>query len=117
MPVQTDRRSVAAGAVVENILAGTKWEFPSRPTAVRIFARAASTTGNGTAQYDLTVANVVVGENLDPNDSDPIAGPVRPDDLLVEGAAMPGQRIQIRIRETGGSNAVNVRTLIEFVEA
>ena len=114
MPVQTDRRTVAANTTVENVLAGTKWEFPARPTAVQIFG--AKDTATGTVLVDLSVGNVVAGENLDINTQAAGVGPLNDTDELISAVAMPGDRIQVRLRETGGVNTPT-RLRIKFVES
>ena len=119
MPVQTVRLvatapGAAAGTTNENILTGTKWEFPSRPTAVRVWA-AADPAAN-TNQIDCAASNVIAGENL--NAGNAIATDAMPQkntDGLIDFMAMPGQRIQIRARNPGIANN-GITFLIEFVE-
>ena len=114
MPVQTVRATQAANTTTENVLAGTKWEFPSRPTFVQIFG--ADDTATGAVEIDFSVANVIVGENVNLQTRAAGTGPLRNEDLIVAGMAMPGDRIQIRTKETGGVNTP-FRLLIDFTEA
>ena len=119
MPVQTVRLAAtdpgaAAGTTNENILTGTKWEFPARPTAVRIWA-AADPAAN-TVEVDCAASNVIAGENLAVGNA--IAGGAMPQkntDGLIDFMAMPGQRIQIRVRNPAGAASTSTY-LIEFIE-
>ncbi len=105
--------TVLAGATNENILAGSKFEFLSRPSAVRIFA---VQDAADLAQLDLTLGNVVVGENLPITEVAAGTGPSMLDDKLVSGVGSPGDRIQVRLRETGGALPAITRVLIEIAE-
>jgi len=104
---------VPIGGTFENILAGSKFEFLSRPSAVRVFA--AQDVGD-LAQLDLTLGNVVVGENLPLNQRVAGEGPSRTDDMLVSAVGAAGDRIQIRLRETGGAAVAETRVLVEINE-
>ena len=120
MPVQTVRLAAtdpgaAAGTTNENILTGTKWEFPARPTAVRVWA-AATPGANNTNEVDCAASNVIAGENLAiANAIAADAMPQKNTDGLIDFMAMPGQRIQIRARNPGPNNN-GVTFLIEFIE-
>lgn len=114
MPVQTVRLTQNANTTNENVLAGTKWEFPSRPTFVEIFG--ADDALAGAVQIDFSVANVIVGENVDLQTRGAGEGPLRNEDLVASGMAMPGDRIQIRTKEVAGVNTP-YRLLINFTEA
>lgn len=113
MPVFRFTDQIAAGDVNENILAGSKFEFLSRPSAVRVFA--VQDAGH-LAEMDLTLGNVVVGENLRLNEAAAGTGPSRSDDFAVSGVGRPGDRIQVRLRETGGVAVAVVRVLVEINE-
>ena len=113
MSVFRDEQIVGIGATVENIMAGSKFEFLQRPSAVRIFA--AQDAGD-LAQLDFTLGNVIIGENLNLSKRVAGEGPSMTDDKLVAGVGMPSDRIQIRLRETGGlANAVT-RVVVEISE-
>ncbi|HUT79460.1 MAG TPA: hypothetical protein VM285_17315 [Polyangia bacterium] len=105
--------TVGAGATVENIMAGSKFEFLQRPSAVRIFA--AQDAGD-LAQLDFTLGNVIIGENLALPKRVAGEGPSMSDDKLVAGVGMPSDRIQIRLRETGGAQPAITRVMVEISE-
>jgi len=114
MPTFRDSQTVAAGATVTNIMAGSKFEFLPRPSVIKVYS--AQDTGTGSVELDFTLGNVVVGDDLGPNVVTAGTGPARDSDLLTQGAGAAGDRIQIRLREVGGATATPVRTLVEIIE-
>lgn len=113
MSVSRFNTTVAIGATVENIMAGSKFEFLSRPSAVRIFA---AQDAADLAQLDFTLGNVVVGENLPLTEVAAGTGPSMIDDKLVAGVGAAGDRIQIRLRETGAAATAITRVVVEIAE-
>lgn len=101
---------IAAGATNVNLLTGRKQEFLSRPAVVTVYQ--VQDTGVGVGATDLTLGNVVVGEDLVPNDSAVGFGPRTNEDMISRGVGAAGDRIQIRVRETGGIAILTVRTLV-----
>lgn len=94
-----------------NLLTGRKQEFLSRPAVVTVFQAQDPAVGIG--ETDLTLGNVVVGEDLVPNVSLGAGeGPLVNSDMISRGVGAAGDRIQIRVRETGGALAAVVRTLV-----
>ena len=108
------RVALAAAGVNTNILAGSKFEFLSRPAAIQLFA---SQDGTGTALIDFSLGNAVVGEDLLPNRTTTAGLVQRQNDGLGAGAGMGGDRIQIKARNTDAANAVNVTVMLDILEA
>ena len=117
MPSMRFVSNVPAGGTVPNVLVGSAFEFAGVPTAVRVYASREADIAPG----DDVVASVQFGPDvqLEPG---PIAveqsvqgGPRIPDNLVAEGVAAPGDRLQVSLRETGGANALNV-TLQVFTD-
>ena len=109
MPSQRFNTVFAANQVIQNILAGSQFEFIGTPSRVQIYAVA--DTGTGPVDCEVTF-----GQELQiPASPLPAVavgtGPVAPDNLLIDDIAAPGDRIVIRQTETGGAAAA-ARTLV-----
>lgn len=108
MPIITNRISIAAGATLENAIAGSPWEFLPHDAHVEI----ALTTDTGSAIGDL-VADVFSGSDiLGTNIAVPNNGPIATDrDIYFEDDALAGERLVIKVRNTN----VAARSLNYFV--
>jgi len=105
--------SLAAGAVNTNALAGSKFEFLSRPSVVSLWAT--QNTAGDDAEIDFTLGNVVVAEDIPPNlDTTLLVNKDR--DGIGSGVGDAGDRIQLRVRNTDAVNAIIVPVLIEINE-
>lgn len=112
MPVMTDRRSVAANATVDNVLAGKIDEFLREKSIVRLYALAEAVGAN---------VSLIVGNEVIFDDQEIPARAVGttitvPDDFVVEGAGLAGDRLILRLRNTTGA-AIVVRTRLETAPA
>lgn len=113
MAIFKSRTSVAAGATETNILAGSKFEFLGRPSAVSLWA--VQDTAADDIELDFTLGNVVVAEDIPPNlDTTELVDRQR--DLIGSGVGDAGDRIQIRARNTDGAAARAVSILLEISE-
>lgn len=99
--------SLAAGAVNDNILSGSAFEYVRQPGVVSMGVCAAATGCFITIQ---------AGPTLILEESPPVVKttfPVVPDDFLYQSAVVPGDRLVIRARNpTGG--AVIVRAVVQI---
>lgn len=103
------------GAVINNIMAGNKFEFLPRNGVVRVYASQDVGAAQGNTELDFTLGNVVVGDDLACNGAATAGvGPDRNTDLLATGVAMAGDRIQIRAQNTDAVNASDFRVLVEI---
>lgn len=103
MPVIMKETSVAAGAVNENILAGSAFEFARQNSLVSIGIAQSATGGFATIQ----AGPDIVAEEFSP----PIATvyPVIPDNMYFSDVAAAGDRLVVRYRNpTGGALTVRV---------
>lgn len=107
MPSQRFSNTMIAAEVIQNILAGSQFEFVGVPSRIQIYTVTdVANTGN---------LEVTFGQELQ-IPSSPIGtggvglGPVVPDDLLIDDIAAPGDRLVLRL-VAGGAGAV-VRTLV-----
>lgn len=103
MPVIMRETSVAAGAVSDNILAGSAFEFARQNSLVSIGIHQSATGGFATINSGADV----VAEEFSP----PIATtyPVIPDNMYFSDVAAAGDRLVIRYRNpTGGPLVVRV---------
>lgn len=97
MPVVRKRVSIAAGAVEDNLLKDSQFEFLPYDAAVAFGI-------NGDANGHECVADVysgqdVLAENMPLNAK--AAAPVVPDDFDLTDVAAAGERLKIRVRNTG----------------
>lgn len=108
MPVMTDRRSVAANATVDNVLAGKIDEFLREKSIVTLYAVAEAVGLN----VSLIIGNEVVFDDQEiPSRAAGVTITV-PDDFVVQGAGLAGDRMILRLRNTTGA-AIIVRTRLE----
>ena len=113
--MQTFQSTLAgtASTTVVNIMAGTKFEFLSRPAQVRVYA--ASDITAGVLNVDFTLGNVVVAENIAPSTVADNTGPNRNEHLMASGQGAAGDRIQIRLQETAAV-AKPVRFIVDIID-
>lgn len=100
MPTITDRRSVAANAVVANVLTGSQFEFMPFDGAVEFGLVAAATGMN---------ASVTSGTDVLQQDQEVSAQnrlPIYPDDFLLTDVAAAGERLVVALRNTTGAAIV-----------
>jgi hypothetical protein len=109
MPTFRDVTTLAANETVQNIMAGSQFEFPARPTRVQVYCLAEA--------GDAVSAEVFFGQELQLARS-PLnvgaaagAGPVVPDDLLLDDIAAPGDRLVVSLTETAGAAGI-ARTMV-----
>lgn len=94
MPAMTDVRSVAANAVVENVLAGKIYEFAQSNSIASLLATASA--------VGLRIS-FMIGNEVQLDDQEISAAnrfPLMPDDFLTRGGALKSDRIVIRLRNT-----------------
>jgi len=106
--VMTDVVSVAANATSANVLAGKIAEFLAETSVLRLFA-----TGAAAGIF----CTFLVGESVLVDDQE-ISGanryPIKPDDLVDEGAGFGTDRLLLRFRNnTAGALVVQSRLEIE----
>jgi len=107
--------TMAAGGVEVNALAGSKFEFLSRPSVVTVWAT--QSIAGDDLEIDLTLGNVVVAEDINPNfDSVDILMVDRSRDLIGSGVGDAGDRIQLRIRNTDAVATPVCTVLVEISE-
>lgn len=98
MPLIQSSTSIAAGAVNDNVLAGSQFEFLPYNAALR-FALNGSATG---LVADVYSGQDVLAEQMGVNALN--RTPINPDDFLLSDVAGGGERIKIRCRNpTGGA--------------
>jgi len=110
MPTVRISSSLVANESVQNILAGSQFEFLGRPSRVQIYIVA--DIGD-----DVDVA-VFFGQELQISAS-PVpqiaaaTGPVVPDSLVIDDIGAPGDRLTVTITETAGiAGPALVRTMV-----
>jgi len=107
------RNVILSGTTNVNLLTGRKQEFLSRPAVVTIY-QVQDIVAASALETDLSLGNVIVGEDLVPNIPGAGFGPRTNEDMIARGVGAAGDRIQIRVRETNGGVGDDgvVRTLV-----
>lgn len=101
MPLIQSSATLAAGAVVDNLLSGSQFEFLPYDAALS-FAVNGSATG---LLSDVYSGQDVLAENFSVNSANRV--PINPDDFLLQDVAAAGERIKIRVRNpTAGALTV-----------
>lgn len=107
MPLVRKEQSVAAGAVLDNVLTGSIYEFLPWNAAISIGLNGSATglvaTINSGSDTVLEEAPVNVST----------AFPVIPDDMFAQDVAAGGERLVIKVRNTTGG-ALTLRSLIQM---
>jgi hypothetical protein len=98
MPVIQRETSVAAGAVNENLLAGSAFEFARQNSLVSIGVVQSATGGFATIQS----GSDIVAEEFPPEIK--TSFPIIPDEMYYSDVAAAGDRLVVRVRNpTGGA--------------
>lgn len=111
MPTIRVSSVVPIGGTVANVLAGSQFEFLARPSIVQVFCVQDAA--------DLAEIEVFFGQELQLPTSPVTAttageGPKVPDDEIVNDIGAPGDRIVVRLVETGGVATAVVRTMVKI---
>jgi len=111
VPTIRSSDTVAIGGTVANVLAGSQFEFLARPSIVQVFCVQ--------DLADLAEIEVFFGQELQLPQS-PVTqftaglGPNVPDDEIVNDVGAPGDRLVVRLVETGGAAVAIVRTMVKI---
>lgn len=104
--IGTDVRSVAANATSANVLAGKAMEFLNEDSKITLFA-----TGAAAGLF----STLMIGDSVLIDDQE-ISGanryPLRPDDMVDEGAGFAGDRLILRLRNSTGAALVGQTLLV-----
>lgn len=111
MSVVRKNISLAANATNPNLLTGLVEEFVSRPSAIHLYA--SQVTANA-IELDLQVQNTSIAKDMIPNVQ--AAGTLnRNTDLLATTVGSPGNRIQLRAKNTTAGAVVGT-FMLEIAE-
>jgi hypothetical protein len=94
MPFFQTQIGVPANATIENVIAGSQWEFAPYDAAVEfgIVGSAAGLVG------DVSTGSDVVAEAFSVSNANRF--PILPDDYVVQDVVRAGERIKVRLRNT-----------------
>lgn len=107
MPVISRETTVAANTTIDNLLAGSAFEFARGPQLVSLGVTAAAT---GTFVTFTSGADVVLEESA------PAVAtryPIIPDEFYFSDVAAPGDRYVLRVRNTTGGGII-VRAILQI---
>jgi hypothetical protein len=108
MPLIQNQLAIAAGAVADNVLQGSQFEFLPYNSSIR-FALNGSAAG---LVADVYSGQDVLSEQMAINALNRV--PINPDDFLLADVAGQGERIKVRVRNpTGGSLTVFYAVMID----
>lgn len=104
------RNVVPIGGVTANVMVGSQFEFLGSISQVQVYMISDPATG-------IANAEIFFGQQLELADGPaPVGvvdiGPAVPDDLVLDAIGAIGDRLVIRLTETGGAATAIVRTLI-----
>lgn len=110
MPIITNRQSIGAGVVVDNLLANSQFEFLPYDAQLAFGI-------NGDANGQEVIVDVYSGQDV-LAESMPLnaqaRAPVWPDDFALTDVAAAGERLKIRARNTGaGAHVVFTSVKVE----
>jgi len=115
MPTIRSVTALAAGAINANVLQGSQFEFLGTPSRIQVYAiddTVAPAVGGGVAEVE-----IFFGQELEFSQSQinrKAAGPDVPDDLLIDDFGAAGDRLVVRVSETGGALDVVINTLVKI---
>ena len=106
MPVIQNQTSIAANAVIDNILTGSQFEY--LPYNAKIdFGLVAAATG---LLIDVYTGQDIVAESFEPPSTNRF--PVNPDDYTLSDVARAGERMKVRARNTTGAAIILFHSII-----
>jgi len=109
VPTVRINTTLGANEVVQNILAGSQFEFLGRPSRVQIYSVA--------DLADLIDLSAFFGQELQLAAS-PLTriadgtGPIVPDNLVIDDIGAPGDRLTVTLTETAGAAGSLARTMV-----
>lgn len=111
MPTIRTRTALAAGGVNGNVLAGNQFEFLGGPARVRVAALQTAGTGVGEVEVffgqEIQLPQAPIGVNA--------GGRLQtPDDYIVDDFGAGGDRLVVRLAETGGLAGATIDVLVQI---
>jgi hypothetical protein len=107
MPIMNDRRSVAANATVDNVLAGKIDEFLKMNSSVQLYGNAEAVGLN----VSLIIGSQVIVDDQEIASRAAGTSITKPDDFVIGTGGLGGDRMILRLRNTTGA-AIIARTQI-----
>lgn len=109
MPTIQNANTIAAGAVIDNILQGSQWEFLPYDASLS-FGFTADTTNGANARIDVYSGQDVLMENGQCNLRDGF--PLTDQDFTLSDIAAAGDRLKVRVRNIGAAGTVTFRNTL-----
>ena len=112
MPTIRTVTALAAGGANANVLQGNQFEFIQTPSRVQVFA---VQEGAGVGEIEVFFGQELQLPQTQPNlRAAGAGGPSVQDDGLVDDYAAPGDRLVVRVAETGGAAVTALRVLVKI---
>lgn len=112
MPTIRNVTPLAAGGINTNVLQGSQFEFLGAPSRIQVYAIDDSGGAGGVGEVE-----VFFGQELQFSQS-PVnikaSGPIVPDDLIVDDVGAGGDRLVVRVSETGGASGATINTMVKI---
>lgn len=117
MPNFRDRRTVAAASTVQNVLAGSAFEFLARPSRVQVWVTRDAVAGlDGDVKVQVQFGSEIQLENADvPRERVTEAGPSTDDPPLADDVGAAGDRLVVRISNSDAVLTPIVQTFVRIV--
>lgn len=115
MPTIRNVTALAAGAQNANVLQGSQFEFLGAISRIQVYAindTVAPAVGGGVAEVEIFFGQELQFTQSQVNSK--AAGPDVPDDLLIDDFGALGDRLVVRVSETGGALDVIINTLVKI---
>jgi hypothetical protein len=113
MPTIRNFTTLGIGGTNANVLAGSQFEFLGAPSRVQVYASQDSGGGAGIAEVE-----VFFGQELELSQTRVnvrAAADIRvPDDLVLDDIGAAGDRLVVRVTETGGAAVADVLTQVKI---
>jgi len=103
--------TLVAGGVDANMLTGSQFEFLSQNSRVQVFGIDTSAVA-GVGELEIFFGSEIQLPQVQPNIA--AAGPIVPDDLLVDDFGAAGDRLVVRATETGGALGTTLNVMVKI---
>jgi hypothetical protein len=105
--------ALGIGATIANVLAGSQFEFLGRPSIVQVF-NVADNIATSVPEIEVFFGQELQAPQAPCTLVAAGVGPNVPDDEIVNDIGAPGDRLVVRLVETGGLVAAVVRTMVKI---
>jgi len=103
MPTIRTRTALGIGGVNANVLTGSQFEFLGVPSRIQVYGIQDLAGGAGVVEIEVFFGQELQLTQTRMNQLATATGPTIPDDLLIDDFGAGGDRLVVRLTETGGA--------------